>query len=187
MTIAIAVSFVLIFAWSLRTENQKLAAIEMARAEVAEFKKLADEAQYFAATSGRLDDSTPYYDPVVAERVAGDAIRISDAWGDHLEGLPLDVMRSSVKETLYSLLLTTVQSQLNRNMDSELIEKSRSLLARASTPPRTAGARLRMEPTAPALRGLPPKARGAGELRTANSAHASRHGAPPCVASELGW
>jgi serine/threonine protein kinase/Flp pilus assembly protein TadD len=131
MTIAIAVSFVLIFAWSLRTENQKLAAIEMARAEVAEFKKLADEAQYFAATSGRLDDSTPYYDPVVAERVAGDAIRISDAWGDHLEGLPLDGMRSSVKETLYSLLLTTVQSQLNRNMDSELIEKSRSLLARA--------------------------------------------------------
>lgn len=127
----VAVSFVLMFAWSLRTENQQLAAIEKARADVAQFEKLADEAQYFAATSGRLDDNTPYYDPVVAEKIADDAIRISDAWGDDLESLPLEEMRSQVKETLHSLLLTTVQSQLNRRMEAESVEKTRSLLARA--------------------------------------------------------
>ena len=127
----VAVSFVLMFAWSLRTENQQLAAVEKARADVAQFEKLADEAQYFAATSGRLDDSSPYYDSIVAERVADDAIRISDTWGERLEGLSLDEMRGSVKETLHSLLLTTVQSQLNRRLEPDSLEKSRSLLVRA--------------------------------------------------------
>lgn len=126
-------SVVLMFAWSLRTENQQLAAVEKARADVARFEKLADEAQYFAATSGRLDDSTPYYDPVVAARVTDDALRVSDFWGDNLEGLPLGEMQDSVKETLHSLLLTTVQSQLNEDLDSESIAKSKSLLDRAES------------------------------------------------------
>lgn len=104
---------VLWFAWSLRSENQQLAAIEQARTDVAQFEKLADEAQYFAATSDRLDDSTPYYDPAVAQQAADEALKISATWGSQLDGLPLNEMRESVGETLHGLLLITVQSRLS--------------------------------------------------------------------------
>jgi serine/threonine-protein kinase len=60
-TVAAIVFLVLVqFAWSLRSENQQMAAVERARFDVATFKQLADEPHYFAATSNRLDKNTPY-------------------------------------------------------------------------------------------------------------------------------
>lgn len=128
---AIFLSMLIVFAWSLRSENQELAAIEKARGEVAQFSRFADEAQYFAATSDRLDDSVPYYDAATAQRAADQALKISSGWGDNLEALTLDEIRSPVRETLHSLLLTTAQSQLNENATPETVEKARALILRA--------------------------------------------------------
>jgi serine/threonine protein kinase/Flp pilus assembly protein TadD len=128
---ALALSMLLFLAWSLRSENQELAAIEKARDEIAHFERLADEAQYFAATSDRLDDSIPYYDAATAQRAADQALSISAAWGENLEALPLEAMRRPVRETLHSLLLTTAQSQLNESAKPETVEKARVLILQA--------------------------------------------------------
>jgi len=132
-TIAAIVFLVLVqFAWSLRTENQQLAAVEKARSDVAAFEQLADEAQYFAATSDRLDENTPYYDPALAEQAADAALKISAMWGKQLEKLPIDELRSSVREPLHSLLLVTVQSRLQQNLDEESTRTLQAMLERAA-------------------------------------------------------
>ncbi len=130
---AAALSATLIFAWSLRSENQQLAAIEKTRDDIAQFERFADEAQYFAATSDRLDDSVPYYDAATADRAADQALKISAAWGESLELLPLDELRSPVRETLHSLLLTTAQSQLNESSTPDAVDKARALILQAET------------------------------------------------------
>jgi serine/threonine protein kinase/Flp pilus assembly protein TadD len=129
--LAAAVAAVLAFAWSLNTENQQLAAVQKAQVDVSQFQKLADEAQYFSATSDRLDDSTPYYDSATAARATDSALKISVNWGEQLEKLPLSEMRDSVRDTLHGLLLTTVQSRINIERGSDSKEKLRSLLQQA--------------------------------------------------------
>ena len=131
MTMVAVISGVLIFAWRLRSENQQLAAVEEAREQVVQFERLADEAQYFAATSDRLDDSMPYYDVATAERAADQALKISSGWGGKLERLPVVELRDAVKETLHSLLLTTAQSQLNGRTTPDAVEKARALILQA--------------------------------------------------------
>jgi serine/threonine protein kinase/Flp pilus assembly protein TadD len=129
--LAAIVFCVVIFIWNINVENRKLAAVEKARGEVAQFERLADEAQYFAATSDRLDDSIPYYDTATAERAADQALKISAEWGDNLEALPLEEMRTPVRETLHSLLLTTAQSQLSESATPEAVGEARALVLRA--------------------------------------------------------
>lgn len=116
--------------WSLRSENQQLAAIEQARSDVIQFQNFADEARYFAATSDRLDQNTPYYNPTLAQQAADNAFAISADWGDRLQHLPLDDSRDAVRASLQSLLLVTVQSR-SSVADSESVEQLRSLLDQA--------------------------------------------------------
>lgn len=118
-------------ALSLQSENQKLAAIEEARADVEEFERLADEAQYFAATAERLDESTPYYDSSRAHEAADRALQLSSGWGQQLDGLPLSALRDQVRTPLYRLLLVTVQSRLNHESDTEQLPELKELLNRA--------------------------------------------------------
>lgn len=122
---------VMIFVWNVHIENQQLAAVEEAREQVVQFEKLADEAQYFAATSDRLDDNMPYFDVATAERAVDQALKISSAWGEKLERLPVVELRDSVNDTLHSLLLTAAQSQLNGRTTPEAVDKARALILRA--------------------------------------------------------
>ena len=87
--------------------------IEQVRVEVARFQAFADETRYFAATSDRLDQSTPYYNPGLLDQAADMALTISENWGDRLQQLPLESSRISVRQTVLSLLLVTVHSRVN--------------------------------------------------------------------------
>lgn len=98
-----------------RTEAAALAdrlkAEDRARREVAEFRRLADEAAFFAATTEPVSEHAPYYDPRKGQTAAADAAAIAARWGPALERLPLPPERPALKTSLHDLTVLTAHMQ----------------------------------------------------------------------------
>jgi len=84
---------------------QDLESREAARRQLAEFRRLADEAQFFAANSDALTEQAPYYDPQRAMNFGEQALARASAWGDDGAKLPLVGERTALKSELHDLQL----------------------------------------------------------------------------------
>lgn len=114
MRAAVAVSFLLVSCAAIHSYREAglLAAREQARGELAEFERLADEAQFYAANTDAPGERVPLYDPQRADEVGSAALAIAENWGADAQSLPLADERERVCELRQSLLLTMAQSQL---------------------------------------------------------------------------
>ena len=105
---------------------------EQARIDVAEFRRLSDEAHFFAASTLPDDRRAPYYDVREAESKAQDALAKVERWGDDLGGLPLAGERNTLTNELYDLLLLLAQARIQQGPTTrETAEKASLLLGRA--------------------------------------------------------
>jgi serine/threonine protein kinase/lipoprotein NlpI len=87
--------------------TRELATREKARADVREFRKLADAASFYAVTTEPVSERAPYFDPAKAEETANQALAITDPWGPSFEGLVLEEERDSIRQRMSELLLLT--------------------------------------------------------------------------------
>jgi Flp pilus assembly protein TadD len=79
------------------------------RDEVRRFRTLADEAQFFAASTDAVGERAPYFVPQRGEEVARAAERIASRWGQGLEELALPGEEPALRREVYDLLLLLAQ------------------------------------------------------------------------------
>lgn len=99
---------------SARREADALKRQEQERLDVREFRRLADEARYYATTSDPVSEHAPYFDPQQGESTALAALAIAAKWGPSLAQLSLPNEREALRRDLYDLLLLTAQLQGRR-------------------------------------------------------------------------
>ena len=75
-----------------------------AQERLVEFYRLADEAQFFAASTDASSERVPYYEPRRAT-AAHRGGAIATPWGERAENLPLDKERYEFLQSQYELLL----------------------------------------------------------------------------------
>ena len=88
----------------------RLQAKDQDRRDVREFRRLADMARYYAATTDPVAESAPYFDPQQGEARALAALAITSRWGPTLERLLLPDEIDPLKRSLHDLLLLTAQA-----------------------------------------------------------------------------
>jgi tetratricopeptide (TPR) repeat protein/tRNA A-37 threonylcarbamoyl transferase component Bud32 len=93
-------------------EANRLKAQEQARVDLKEFRHLADEANFFAATTNPASEHAPYFDPQKGAVMSRAALALARPWGPELESLPLPEERTAVKNELYDLLILTASETL---------------------------------------------------------------------------
>jgi tetratricopeptide (TPR) repeat protein/tRNA A-37 threonylcarbamoyl transferase component Bud32 len=108
-----------------------LAEREHARGQLAEFDRLADEAQFFAANTDSIGEKIPYYDPARAKTAGDAALALAAPWGEMAEGLPLPDEREQFLRKQYALRLQLAQVNLQGNRGPTSVEESLTLLNRA--------------------------------------------------------
>jgi tetratricopeptide (TPR) repeat protein len=114
-------------------EAETLRRHEEARAQVAEFRRLADEMTFYAASTNPVAERAPYYDTHEAEAVGRAADAVVRGWGLALEDLALaDEQRQPLKEEVHNflLLLAQLKSQ-GPGANRESAQEARDLLERA--------------------------------------------------------
>jgi tetratricopeptide (TPR) repeat protein len=89
---------------------QELQRFDQARKDVEEFRGLADESRFFAATSDPVAERSPYYDPRKAEQKGQKALAKAKPWGPTLQDMPLAEKRAALQQDLYDLLLLMAQT-----------------------------------------------------------------------------
>jgi tetratricopeptide (TPR) repeat protein/tRNA A-37 threonylcarbamoyl transferase component Bud32 len=87
---------------------------EQARVDVAEFRRLSDEAHFFAASTLPDDRRAPYYDVRESESKAEGALAKAGSWADDLSMLPLADERDALRNELYDLLLLLAQNRIQQ-------------------------------------------------------------------------
>ncbi len=90
-------------------EAEELRLQEQARQSVARFRRLADETRYYAATTDRVAENSPYFDPRKGEATGREALIVAERWGPGFRDLPLAAEREPAKKELYDLLLLLAQ------------------------------------------------------------------------------
>jgi len=134
------------FGYTAYRESNRLQKMDRARADVKEFRGLADEARFFAATTDPVSEHAPYFDPREGEEKARAALAVAGKWGDgSLPGLPLTEEKESVKKELYDLHLILAQTLSQREADAPAAHETLALLEDAGSlaPPSRGYYRLR--------------------------------------------
>ena len=90
----------------------RLKAQEQARGDLKTFRHLADEANFFAATTNPASEHAPYFDPHKGAAMSRAALELARPWGPDLEALPLPEERTSVKSELHGLLILSASETL---------------------------------------------------------------------------
>ena len=93
-------------------EANRLKAQEQARGDLKEFRHLADEANFFAATTNPASEHAPYFDPHKGAALSRAALELAKPWGPALEALPLPEERTAVKSELHGLLILAASETL---------------------------------------------------------------------------
>jgi tetratricopeptide (TPR) repeat protein len=115
-------------------ESNRLQKMDQARADVKEFRGLADEARFFAATTDPVSEHAPYFDPRAGEEKARAALAVAGKWGDgSLPGLPLTEEKESVKKELYDLHLILAQTLSQREANASAAHETLALLEDAAS------------------------------------------------------
>ena len=102
------------------------AAQEREGGHVKQFRLMADQMWFYAASTDPVAERVPYYDLRRGVAAGQAALALARAWGPGLERLPLPEERAPLKEELYDLLLLMVQA---RSRDCDGPEAARELLA----------------------------------------------------------
>jgi tetratricopeptide (TPR) repeat protein/tRNA A-37 threonylcarbamoyl transferase component Bud32 len=113
-------------------EARMLAAREAARGELAEFYRLVDEAEYFAANTDAIEERAPYYDPRRAVEAGHAALALASKWGNSGQHLPLVEERAGLMAAEYEVLLRMAQVTLWPLPSPERGKQALELLDRAS-------------------------------------------------------
>jgi len=119
-----------------RVEAQRVAdplkAQEQDRRDVREFRRLADEARFYAATTDPVAENAPYFDPHQGEAKALAALALATKWGPALERLLLPDEVDPLKRALYDLLLLTAHLKSQRAAGPDAARETLALLDRAA-------------------------------------------------------
>ena len=102
------------------------AAREREGGRVKQFRLMADQMWFYAASTDPVAERVPYYDLRRGVAAGQAALALARAWGPGLERLPLPEERAPLKEELYDLLLLMVQA---RSRDCDGPKAARELLA----------------------------------------------------------
>ena len=106
---------------------------EQARAQLSDFHRLADEAQYYAANSDAVSERAPYYDSRRAKAVGEAGLAVAVPWGAHAERLPLSELRADFMQTHYNLVLLMARVNLQGDREAESLRAALALLDKAAT------------------------------------------------------
>lgn len=101
---------------------------ETARSELKKFRRLADEARYFAANSDPATENAPFFDPKQGVIKARAALAIVQPWGSDLDGLPVESERSPLRKEVYELLLLLAHLTSQQGADAPSGKEVLSLL-----------------------------------------------------------
>ena len=110
---------------------ERLKELEQARVDLKEFRRLAEEARFYAATTDAVTENSPYFDPRAGETRARAALAIAGKWGPKLEKLPLTEEEAAVKNELYDLLLLAAQVKSQQSTEPQTAQEALTLLADA--------------------------------------------------------
>ncbi len=106
-------------------ETKQLQSREVARREVSEFRRLADEARFFSATTDPVSEHAPYFDPRRGDGSAKSALHLASRWGTNWERLPLNEERASLRHSLNELHhLLAHHSSAAHKKDLEDVQRS---------------------------------------------------------------
>ena len=97
---------------------------EQARADLKAFRHLADEANFFAATTNPASEHAPYFDPQKGAALAHAALEVADPWGPDLEALPLPEERTAIRFQLHGLLILAASETLRTDAGRAAPRKS---------------------------------------------------------------
>ncbi len=113
-------------------ESNRLQKMDEARADLKEFRRLADEARFFAATTDPVSEHAPYFDPREGEEKARAALAVGDKWliGSTIT-LPLPEESESLKNELFDLHLILAQTISQRETDAAAAQEVLALLEKA--------------------------------------------------------
>jgi tetratricopeptide (TPR) repeat protein len=120
------------FALATRHHAQVLAQREAVRREEGEFRRLADEARFFAASTDPVAEHAPYYAPGRALAAGHAALTIAAAWSAGGERLPRDAERPALQSELYELLLVLAGAQEQADREAKRPPQALLLLDRAA-------------------------------------------------------
>jgi tetratricopeptide (TPR) repeat protein len=130
-----AALLILLAGYAFRVHNEAglLAEREQARHQLSEFRRLADEAQFFAANTDAISERVPYYEPRRAMEAGTAALAIAAPWGDRANGLPLTEERAEFLRSQYALVLLMAQAKLKSLAPDDSPQQALTLLDRART------------------------------------------------------
>jgi serine/threonine protein kinase/Flp pilus assembly protein TadD len=106
--------------------------VEKARSDLKMFRHLADEANFFAATTNPANEHAPYFDPDKGVALSRAAIEVAKPWGPTIEGLPLPEERAAVKSELYDLLILSAAETLRAEPGRTMVKKVLASLDQAA-------------------------------------------------------
>jgi len=113
-------------------EAAELQRQKQARADVEAFRRLADEAQHYAAFQDPGSEHVPYFDLEKGENKAMAALALVQPWGPWLEELPLAEERAPLRAEIYDLLLLTARTKSRRAGQPATVREMFTLLDRAA-------------------------------------------------------
>ncbi len=112
-------------------DSDRLNAEKQAGEALKDFRRLAEEARFFAANSDSVSENSPYFDPKEGEGRASAARQVAAAWGPNLDGLVLEGERDSARKDLYDLLLLQAQGKMQQASGAASAQETLALLAEA--------------------------------------------------------
>jgi tetratricopeptide (TPR) repeat protein len=105
---------------------------EQAGADLKDFRRLAEEMQFYAATTDSMSEHTPYFDPRKGDETGQAALAVLAKWGPGLEELPLPEEQDRARQELYDLLLLMAQVKSAPATDPAAAHEMLALLDRAA-------------------------------------------------------
>jgi tetratricopeptide (TPR) repeat protein/predicted Ser/Thr protein kinase len=105
---------------------------DRARGESNEFRRLADEARFYAAHADPAGENAPFFDLRKGDATGQAALAVTAAWGPRLEQFPLASERDPLKGELYDLLLLLAQVKTRQGDDAATARNVLALLDRAA-------------------------------------------------------
>src|SRR5439155_13224071 len=98
----------------LRAEAEDLRRREQISSALAQFRRLDEERQFYAASSTPTGDRPLQYDPARSQSAGEKALILADQLAADLEQVELPDERAAFRKRLHDLLLLTVQAQCNQ-------------------------------------------------------------------------
>lgn len=114
-----------------RARSARLEREEQARQEVKEFRRLAEELHFYAASTNSIAERAPYFDPQKGAAAGEKALALARTWGAGLKQLPLSEEQAALQQELYDLLLLLVQAKSQNAHDPKVGAEMLALLDQA--------------------------------------------------------